>query len=187
MRVIKNLKPPLREKEVLKLKCGDRVLISGVIYSFRDAAHKKLYELIRENMPLPFDIKGAVVYYMGPSPAKPGRVIGACGPTTSGRMDYYTPLLLEKGLKGMIGKGERSQSVKEAILRYKAVYMCATGGAGALLSKKINKVEVIAFPELGPEAIRKLQVIDFPAIVVNDAYGEDLYQRERARYKKELI
>ncbi len=166
---------PLKDEDVEKLRIGDRVLISGVIYSARDAAHKRLVELLKEGKPLPFDLNGQIIYYMGPSPAPPGRPIGAAGPTTSYRMDPYAPELIAHGLKGMIGKGARGEAVKEAMKKYKAVYFAAIGGAGALMSQSILSAEVIAYPELGPEAVRRLEVRDFPVIVANDVYGGDLY------------
>ncbi|MEW6042216.1 MAG: Fe-S-containing hydro-lyase [Elusimicrobiota bacterium] len=172
----KKILAPFTDETVKQLKSGDSVLITGIIYSARDAAHTKLTELIEQKKPLPFDLNGAVIYYVGPSPAKPGQVIGSAGPTTSYRMDAYSPLLMQHGLRGMIGKGKRSKEVIDAIKKYKAVYLAATGGAGALLSKRIKKAEVIAFEELGPEAIRRLEVEDFPAIVINDIYGSDLYK-----------
>lgn len=167
------LTTPLTDKVLAELKAGDSVLISGTVYTARDAAHKRLAEAV--NTELPFNIKNAIIYYVGPSPAKPGSVIGSAGPTTSCRMDVYSPVLIERGLKGMIGKGSRSKEVKEAIKKYKAVYFAAVGGAGALLSKCIKKCEVIAYEDLGPEAVHKLEVENFPAIVVNDIYGNDLY------------
>jgi len=173
------LTTPLVESEIEKLNAGDRVLLSGVVYTARDAAHARLVELLRDGRPLPFDIAGQVIYYAGPTPAKPGQVIGSLGPTTSGRMDAYTPELLAAGLKGMIGKGERNQTVIDAIVRHKAVYFAATGGAGALLSKRVISCEVIAFPELGCEAVHRLEVRDFPLVVVNDSRGRDLYSESR--------
>ncbi len=168
--------PPLADDVIMKLKAGDRVLISGVIYTGRDMAHKYIVEGHKKGERPPFDLAGQILYYTGPIPAPPGKPIGSAGPTTSYRMDKYTPLLLELGLKGMIGKGPRGQNVKDAIERYKAVYFAAIGGAGALISKAIRKAEVIAYPELGTEAIMRLEVEDFPAVVVNDVYGGDLYQ-----------
>jgi fumarate hydratase subunit beta len=150
----------------------------------RDVAHKKMVEALEKGEPLPFDIKGQTIYYLGPSPAPPGRVIGTAGPTTSARMDVYTPRLLAAGLKGMIGKGARAQEVKDALKKHKAVYMAAVGGAGALLSKTITKSEIIAYPELGPEAILKIEVKDFPATVIHDIYGRDLYIEGKAKYSK---
>ena len=174
----KKIYTPLTTKTISKLKSGDRVLLSGTIYTARDAAHKKLAEELKKGSPhLPFDLKNQVIYYVGPTPPKPGQVIGSAGPTTSSRMDIYTPLLLKYGLKGMIGKGKRGKEVQESIKRYKAIYFAALGGAGALLSKRIIKCELLAYPELGPEAIYKLEVLDFPAIVINDIYGNDLYTR----------
>lgn len=180
------LNTPLKDEDVERLNIGDRVLLSGILYTGRDAAHKRLFDLIREGKPLPFDIKGQVVYYVGPTPAPPGKVFGSAGPTTSYRMDAYSPALIEKGLKGMIGKGMRSDSVKEAMKKYKAVYFAATGGAGALLTKRIKKAEIIAYEDLGPEAIRRLEVEDFPVIVINDIRGNDLYIEGEKRYRKEF-
>jgi fumarate hydratase subunit beta len=171
------LKTPLTDEDVERLKTGDRVLINGVIYTARDAAHKRMIELLDSGQELPFDIRGQVIYYAGPAPAKPGAVIGSCGPTTSYRMDVYTPKLIERGLKGMIGKGTRSREVKEAMIAHKAVYFAAIGGLGALLAKTVKEAEVIAYPDLGPEAIRRLVVEDFPAIVALDISGEDIYSR----------
>ena len=179
------LKTPLRNEEVEKLKRGDRVLISGVVYTGRDAAHKRLIDLLKAGKDLPFDIRGQIIYYVGPAPAKPGQILGSAGPTTSYRMDAYSPTLIEKGLKGMIGKGMRSEAVKEAMKKYKAVYFAATGGAGALLAKRVKKVEIVAYEDLGPEAIRRLEVEDLPVIVVNDVRGNDLYIEGEKRYKKE--
>ncbi|MDI6783590.1 MAG: Fe-S-containing hydro-lyase [bacterium] len=175
MAKIIRITPPLTDEQVAALKSGDRVLISGILFTGRDAAHKRLFELLQAGKELPVDLRGQIIYYVGPTPARPGQVIGAAGPTTSGRMDAYAPTLLAYGLKGMIGKGMRSAEVKEAIKQYKGVYFAATGGAGALLAKKIKKAEVVAYPELGPEAIYRLEVEDFPAIVINDCYGNDLY------------
>lgn len=181
---IRKITPPLTEEVASLLKAGDEVFITGIIYAARDAAHKKLFDLIKEGKKLPFDIKGQIVYYVGPSPAKPGQPIGSAGPTTSERMDAYTPLLLENGLKGMIGKGFRSKEVKESLVKEKGVYFAAIGGAGALLAKAIKGSRVIAYEELGPEAIRELIVEDFPAIVINDIYGGDLYEEGVNKYKK---
>ena len=178
----KQISLPLTEKIIKDLKAGDNLLLTGVLYVARDAAHRRLIELLDRGEPLPFDIKGQTIYYMGPSPAPPGRVIGSAGPTTASRMDIYTPRLLAAGLKGMIGKGVRSQEVKEALKKYKAIYMAAVGGAGALISKTIVKSEVVAYPELGPEAILKLEVKDFPATVINDIYGGDLYVEGKKQY-----
>jgi fumarate hydratase subunit beta len=174
---------PINTDVIEKLKAGDQVLISGVVYVGRDAAHKRLVEALDKGDKLPFDIEGQTIYYMGPSPTKPGHVIGSAGPTTSGRMDAYTPRLLSVGLRAMIGKGARSEVVKEAIKQYKAVYLAAVGGAGALTSKSIIKADTVAYEELGPEAVLRLEVKDFPAVVVNDAYGGDLYQEGKAKYR----
>ena len=178
------LQTPLSEADVVKLKAGDKVLLNGVIYTGRDAAHKRLFDLLQEGKPLPIDIKGQVIYYVGPAPAKPGQVIGSAGPTTSGRMDAYSPKLMEIGLKGMIGKGMRKKEVVEAMQKYKAVYFAATGGAGALLAKAIKKAAVVAYEDLGPEAINRLEVKDFPVIVVNDTQGNDLYQQGAQKYAR---
>ena len=179
----KKITLPLTDETMKELHAGDNVLLNGVIYVARDAAHKRIVETLDQGKPLPFDIKGQTVYFMGPSPAKPGQPIGSAGPTTSGRMDSYSPRLMAEGLKGMIGKGMRSQAVKDAIKEYKAVYLAAIGGAGALISKSIKKSEIIAYEELGAEAIRRLEVEDFPATVINDIYGGDLYQEGKARYR----
>ncbi|MDP7470649.1 MAG: Fe-S-containing hydro-lyase [Dehalococcoidia bacterium] len=177
------LTSPLTRDAVSSLKAGDSVMLSGVIYTARDAAHKKLIETLDAGDPLPLDIQGITIYYMGPSPAPPGGVIGAAGPTTSGRMDRYTPRMLAAGVRAMLGKGFRSHAVKEAIREHGAVYMAAIGGAGALISKRIKSAEVVVYPELGPEAIRRLEVEDLPAIVINDSHGGDLYIEGRARFQ----
>jgi len=179
---MKKIITPLTDEVIEDLRTGDKVLISGVLYTARDAAHKRLVEMIKEGKELPFDLKGQVIYYVGPTPAKPGKVIGSAGPTTSGRMDPYAPYLIERGLKGMIGKGPRSEEVKEAMRRYKCVYFAAIGGVAALLARKIKKAEVIAFEDLGTEAIRRLEVEDFPVIVINDIYGGDLYKEGVQKY-----
>jgi len=171
------IETPLNDNVIEKLRVGDLVLINGYVYTARDAAHKKLLELINSKLSLPFDLKGQIIYYVGPTPAPPGKVIGAAGPTTSSRMDSYTPLLLSLGLKGMIGKGQRSEEVKEAIKKYRAIYFLATGGAGALLSKHIIEAKEIAFSELGTESIKRLLLRDFPAIVGIDIYGGDIFKR----------
>ena len=178
------LTTPLNDEDVTKLKAGDIVYLSGVIYTARDAAHKRLVDLIKEGKELPFDLKGAVIYYVGPTPPKPGEPIGSAGPTTSYRMDPYAPTLIERGLKGMIGKGKRNNAVIEACKKYKAVYFGATGGAAALIAKAIKKAEVIAYPELGPEAVRRLEVENFPVVVVNDTYGNDLYEEGRKQWEQ---
>jgi len=178
------IKTPLSDEDVQNLKIGDSVLITGKIYTARDAAHKRLIDLIQKGESLPFDMKGQIIYYVGPAPAKPGYVIGPAGPTTSGRCDPYTPALLSLGLKGMIGKGTRSKEVREAMEKHKAVYFAATGGAAALISKNIKAVKIIAYEDLGPEAIRELEVEDFPVIVANDAHGGDLYEEGTKKYRK---
>jgi fumarate hydratase subunit beta len=178
------LTTPLTDTDVEQLKAGDRVLISGIVYAARDAAHKKMLQLIQEGKNLPFDIKGQIIYYVGPTPARPGRVIGSAGPTTSSRMDKATPPLLKLGLKGTLGKGERSESLRKEFVKYKAVYFAALGGLGALLSKKIKSVEVVAWDELGPEALRKMQFENFPAIVINDIYGNDFYIDTQSKFSK---
>ncbi len=178
------LKTPLSDEDVSKLKAGDIVYLSGTIYTARDAAHKRLVDLIEKGEPLPFDLKGAVIYYVGPTPPKPGEVIGSAGPTTSYRMDSYAPTLIEHGLKGMIGKGRRNDAVKEACKKHKAVYFGAVGGAGALLAQRIKDAKIIAYEELGPEAIRELVVEDFPVVVVNDTFGNDLYEEGRKKWAK---
>ena len=179
------LTTPLTDDLIEHLRAGDKVTITGVIYVGRDAAHKRLVAALDAGQPLPFDPRGQIVYYMGPSPAKPGDPIGSAGPTTSGRMDAYTPRMLEAGLKGMIGKGNRTQAVRDAIRKYGAVYMAATGGAGALIAKSIKKSETVAYAELGAEALLRLEVVDFPAIVVNDIYGGDAYEDGVKQYNRE--
>lgn len=172
----KYIQTPIKENDIENLKIGDSVLISGTIYVARDAAHKRMQEMLDTKQKLPFDLENNLIYYMGPSPAREGRPIGSAGPTTSSRMDKYAPRLLDLGLKGMIGKGKRSKEVKEAVVRNKAIYFAAIGGAGALLSKAVLKSEIIAFEDLGAEAILKLEVKDFPVIVVMDSNGNDLYE-----------
>jgi fumarate hydratase subunit beta len=179
------LKTPLSDEDVQRLKSGDRVLLCGVIYTGRDAAHKRLFDLLKAGKALPFDLRGQIIYYVGPTPAKPGQAFGSAGPTTSYRMDAYAPALMEGGLKGMIGKGMRSEAVKEAMKKEKAVYFAATGGAGALLARRVKKAEIIAYEDLGPEAIRRLEVEDLPVIVVNDVKGNDLYIEGEKKYKRE--
>ena len=181
--MVKRVTLPLTDETLAGLKAGDNVLLTGVMYVARDAAHKRMVEALEQGKPLPFDIRGQTIYFMGPSPARPGQPIGSAGPTTSGRMDAYSPRLITEGLKGMIGKGMRSQEVKDAMKKYKAAYMAAIGGAGALISKSIKKSEVVAYEELGAEAVRRLEVKDFPVTVVNDIYGGDLYQEGKARYR----
>ena len=176
---------PLTAGEAARLRSGDRVLITGELYTARDAAHARLVALLREGKPLPFPLEGQIIYYVGPTPAMPGKVIGSAGPTTSGRMDAYAPELMAAGLRGMIGKGSRSAAVKEAMVRHGAVYFAATGGAGALLSQRIRKAEVVAYEDLGPEAVRRLTVEDFPAVVVNDTRGGDLYEAGIREYRRD--
>jgi fumarate hydratase subunit beta len=174
----KNLSAPLNKADILQLHMGEEVLINGTIYAARDAAHKNIVESMSKGEELPFDMSGQIIYYVGPCPAPPGKIIGSAGPTTSGRMDAYAPLLIEKGLRVMIGKGNRNQGVIDAMKEYGAVYLAAVGGAGAYLAKKITAVETIAYPELGPEALMKMQVIDFPCVVAIDAYGNNIYDRD---------
>ena len=181
---MKKVQVPFINEEYKSLKSGDRVLLTGTIYTARDAAHKRMFETIEAGGILPFNIHNQVIYYVGPTPPRPGHLIGSAGPTTSSRMDPYTPRLLEMGLKGMIGKGYRSNEVKEALVKYGGVYFAAIGGAGALISKTIKKVEVVAYEDLGTEAIRKLTVEDFPVIVINDAFGGDLYEEGVAKFKQ---
>ncbi|MFC2058952.1 Fe-S-containing hydro-lyase [Chloroflexota bacterium] len=182
--MMKSVVSPLTAEVVQGLRVGEQVSISGVIYTARDAAHKRLIQALDGGESLPFALEGQTLYYMGPSPAKPGQVIGSAGPTTSGRLDVYTPILIAAGLRAMIGKGSRSPEVKEAMKEHQAVYFAAIAGAGALVARTILSAEVIAYPDLGPEAILRLEVKDFPAIVVNDVYGGDLYQEGKARYRK---
>ena len=175
---------PLDRKTIKELTAGTSVLISGTIYTARDAAHKRLVEALKKKEELPFVLKGQTIYYAGPSPARPGRTIGSAGPTTSGRMDVYTPRMLSAGVKAIIGKGSRSMETREAMQKYKAVYFVATGGAGALLAQTIKKATVVTYEDLGPEAVRMLTVDNFPAIVANDIYGNDLFEQGRAQYRK---
>jgi fumarate hydratase subunit beta len=180
----KRLATPLTDDAVADLRAGDRVLLSGTLLAARDAAHKRLVELVQRGEDLPVDLRGQVVYFVGPTPAPPGRPIGSAGPTTSGRMDAYSATLLDLGLKGMIGKGYRSPAVKEAMLRNRAVYLAAVGGAGALLAQRVCAARVVAYEELGPEAIRELEVVEFPCVVINDIYGGDLYDEGRSQYER---
>jgi fumarate hydratase subunit beta len=175
---------PLDERTIESLRAGQKVLLSGYVYTARDAAHKRFLAALSAGQDLPFDVRGQVIYYCGPSPARPGRVIGSCGPTTSSRMDAYAPRLIELGLKGMIGKGKRSEAVKGAIKQHRAVYFGATGGAGALLSRSVASAEVVAYEDLGPEAVFKLGVVEMPLFVINDVYGGDLYEEGMQRYRK---
>ena len=184
MSEVKRISTPLTDEVIAQLKAGDNVLIDGTIYTGRDAAHKRLADLIAAGTALPFDLRGQIIFYVGPTPARPGNPIGSAGPTTSYRMDAYAPQLHELGLKASIGKGSRSAEVKESLKKHKAVYLAVTGGAAALVSKSIRKAEVVAYPELGPEAIQRLEVKDFPAQVINDMYGGDIYEEGRRRYER---
>ena len=181
----KYINVPLSDADAAKLRAGDYVYLTGIIYTARDAAHKRMYEALQRGEALPIELRNSVIYYMGPSPAREGRAIGSAGPTTAGRMDRYTPLLLNLGLKGMIGKGKRTPEVKEAIVRNGAVYFAVVGGAGALLSRAVTKSEVVAYDDLGTEAIRRLEIKDFPAIVVIDSQGNDLYEAAIEEYCRE--
>jgi fumarate hydratase subunit beta len=181
--MIKRISTPISEKTARSLRIGDRVLLSGTVYTARDAGHERLNNLLLRGEELPFPLEGAVIFYVGPSPAKPGAVIGSAGPTTSYRMDPYTPLLIKSGLKGMIGKGRRNEEVKSAIKEFGAVYFAAVGGAGALLAERITAAEVIDFEDLGTEALRRLTVTDFPLIVAGDAEGRDLYLEGPEEYR----
>ena len=182
--MIKTIHAPLRHEELEGLRAGDSVQLSGVIYTGRDAAHKRLCALVAEGKPLPFALRNQVIYYAGPCPAKPGDPIGSCGPTTSYRMDAYAPTLCDLGLIGMIGKGQRSEAVVEAIRLNGGVYFAATGGAGALIATSVKSAEVIAFEDLGTEAIRRLEVENLPLIVAIDAHGGNLYEEGPARYRR---
>lgn len=179
------VKVPLSKEDAKNLKVGDYVYLTGTIYSARDAAHKRMSETLAKGEALPIEMEGNVIYYMGPSPAREGRPIGSAGPTTSGRMDPYAPTLLDLGLRGMIGKGKRTQAVKDAVVRNGAVYFAAVGGAGALLSHCIKEAEVVAYPDLGPEAIHKLEVVELPAVVVMDSEGNDLYETATKQYQRD--
>ena len=181
----KHMRVPFTRQEAATLKSGDYVYLTGTIYTARDAAHKRMYEALMKKEALPFDIRGNIIYYMGPSPAREGRPIGSAGPTTASRMDKYTPALLDLGMQGRIGKGKRTEEVREAMIRNGAVYFAAVGGAGALLSKSILSSEVIAYDDLGTEAVRKLSVKDFPVIVVMDSRGNNLYETAIKQYCKE--
>lgn len=185
MTTMKALTTPLTNEQVKDLKAGDQVSITGVIYSARDAAHKNMTDALKENKPLPFDVKDQVIYYAGPTPAKPGKVIGSCGPTTSGRMDAFSPTLLEQGLRGMIGKGSRSKEVIESMKKNGAVYFAAIGGAAALIADSIKKVDIVAYPELGPEAIRRMEVENYPCIVAIDSEGNNIYEIGVKQYRVE--
>jgi len=181
---VKELATPLSDADVESLRAGDRVRITGVLYTARDAAHGRLLPLIEKGAPLPFDPRGQIIYYTGPSPARPGSVVGSIGPTTASRMDRYVPALLKLGLKGTIGKGYRSQPVKDALRQHRGLYLGAIGGAGAVLSQFVKKLEVVAYEDLGTEAIRRLEVEGFPAIVLYDCHGGDLYQEGQKAYAR---
>lgn len=176
------LTTPLSDADVRRLRAGDRVLLSGCVYTARDMAHERFARIIAAGQEPPIDLEGQVIYYVGPSPTRPGRVIGAAGPTTAGRMDPYAPALIARGLKGMIGKGKRSAGVREALVKHGAVYFAATGGAGALLSRRIRAARVVLYEDLGPEAVHALEFEDFPLIVVNDTLGNDFYEQGVRRY-----
>ncbi len=176
--------PPLTNEDLENMESGDIILITGTLYTARDAAHKRLIKLLEDGKKLPFNLRGQILYYVGPSPAKPGEIIGSAGPTTAYRMDCYTPQLLKAGLKGIIGKGKRGEKVKESLQTHKAVYFAAIGGAGAYLSEKVLSSEVIAYEDLGPEAIRKMEVENFPCYVANDIYGNDIYKEAIKKYAK---
>ncbi len=180
----KEITPPLTDADVESLRAGDRVRITGVIYTARDAAHGRLMQLIETGETLPLEVRGQIIYYTGPTPARPGAVVGSIGPTTASRMDRFTPALLELGLKGTIGKGYRGQAVKDALRRHRAVYFGAIGGAGAVLSRFVKKLEIVAYQDLGTEAIRRLEVEGFPAIVINDCHGGDLYEDGQKAYAR---
>jgi len=182
-----DIKLPLTDETVEKLRAGDDVRLTGVIYTARDAAHRRMVEALEKGESLPFDIRGQVIYYVGPTPAKPGQVIGSAGPTTSMRLDRFTPPLLAAGLKGIIGKGGRGAAVRDALKQYKGVYFIAVGGAGALLARQIKKVDVVAYEDLGTEAVRRLEVEGFPVIVCNDIHGGDLLEEGKARYKLAVV
>jgi len=177
------LHTPLTDEDLEQLNIGDKVLLSGTVYTARDAAHQRLIDLLEENEELPIEINGQVIYYVGPAPAPPGKPIGSAGPTTSYRMDPFTPLLQDKGLKATVGKGPRGKKVIESIKKNKAVYLAAVGGVAALIAKSIKKAEIVAYSDLGAEAIRKLEVKDFPCIVANDTKGNDLYKEGQSKYK----
>lgn len=183
MKNIINIETPVSREVVKQLRAGDTVIINGIIYAARDAAHKRMINMLAEGKNLPFDLNGQIIYYVGPCPARPGDVIGPAGPTTSGRMDAYAPELIRRGLAGMIGKGLRSREVIDAMAEYGAVYFGATGGAGALIAESIVSEEITAFPELGPEAVRKLTVRDFTVTVVIDSFGNNLYITGREKFK----
>jgi fumarate hydratase subunit beta len=178
------LRAPIELGDVERLRAGDEILLSGVVYTARDAAHERLASLLKEGKPFPVDLRGQVIYYCGPTPARPGRPIGSAGPTTASRVDIYTPALIAYGVRGMIGKGRRSPEVREAIKKFRAVYFGAIEGTAALLGERVREAKVVAFSDLGPEAIYRLVVEDFPVVVVNDGVGRDLYENGRARFRR---
>ena len=178
------LQTPFAVSDAERLRAGDEVLLSGIVFTARDAAHGRLAQLLRDGKPLPVDLRDQVIYYCGPTPARPGRPIGSAGPTTASRMDGYTPALIAYGVRGMIGKGQRSQEVREAIKKFQAIYFGAVEGTAALLGERVREAQVVAFPDLGPEAIHRLVVEDFPVMVVNDVRGGDLYEEGRIRYRR---
>jgi fumarate hydratase subunit beta len=181
--IVKTVTLPLSDDVVETLHTGDELLLTGVMYVGRDAAHKRMIQTLESGERLPVDLKGQVIYFMGPTPARPGKIVGSAGPTSSYRMDSYSPRLMAEGLKGMIGKGMRSREVREAMKKYGAVYLGAIGGAGALISRCFRRVEIIAYEDLGAEALRRIDVQDFPVTVVNDMYGGDLYEEGRSHYR----
>jgi fumarate hydratase subunit beta len=184
---VKKISAPLTDSVVESLRAGDEVLITGTIYTGRDAAHKRMVELLNKGEQLPFDLKGQIIYYAGPTPTRPGEIVGAIGPTTSGRMDPYAPILIAHGLKGMIGKGQRTQPVLDAMKKYKAVYFAAVGGAGALIARAVKSNKTVAYEDLGPEAVRMLEVVDFPVIVAQDCHGGDLYVEGIKKYSRSAL
>jgi len=184
---VKKISAPLTDSVVESLRAGDEVLITGTIYTGRDAAHKRMVELLSKGEQLPFDLKGQIIYYAGPTPTRPGEIVGAIGPTTSGRMDPYAPILIAHGLKGMIGKGQRTQPVLDAMKKHKAVYFAAVGGAGALIARAVKSNKTVAYEDLGPEAVRMLEVEDFPVIVAQDCHGGDLYVEGIKKYSRSAL
>ena len=184
---MKKISAPLTDSVVESLRAGDEVMITGTIYTGRDAAHKRMVELLSKGEQLPFDLKGQIIYYAGPTPTRPGEIVGSVGPTTSGRMDPYAPILIAHGLKGMIGKGQRTQPVVDAMKKHKAVYFAAVGGAGALIARAVKSNKTVAYEELGPEAVRMLEVVDFPVIVAQDCHGGDLYVEGIKKYSRSAL
>jgi len=184
---VKKISAPLTDSVVESLRAGDEVMITGTIYTGRDAAHKRMVELLSKGEQLPFDLKGQIIYYAGPTPTRPGEIVGSVGPTTSGRMDPYAPILIAHGLKGMIGKGQRTQPVVDAMKKHKAVYFAAVGGAGALIARAVKSNKTVAYEELGPEAVRMLEVVDFPVIVAQDCHGGDLYVEGIKKYSRSAL